>query len=70
MKFVKIGNRIINIEIIAFIEKKEIKSELFNRIDYDYYLCFAGGANIELTFDEYRNLEQDLYKISYGNGEA
>lgn len=68
MKFVRIQNRIINIENIAFIEKVKVDKEPFNRIEFIYYLCFAGQGCIELTFEEYCDLEQVLYKLSYGEG--
>lgn len=73
MKFVKIQNRIINIENIAFIEKVKVEKvkvddEPFNRIEFRYYLCFAGQGCLELTFEEYCDLEQILYKLSYGEG--
>lgn len=68
MKFVRIQNRIINIENIAFIEKVKVNDKPFNRVDFKYYLCFAGQGCIELTFEEYCDLEQFLYKLSYGEG--
>lgn len=71
MKFVKVQNRIINLENVAFIEKVKVDDEPFNRVEFRYYLCFAGKGCLELTFEEYIDLEQVLYKLSYGeNGEA
>lgn len=70
MKFVKVQNRIINIENIAFIEKLKVDDEPFNRVEFKYYLCFDGNGCIDLTFEEYCELEQVLYKISFEDAEA
>lgn len=70
MKFVKVQNRIINIENIAFIEKLKVDDEPFNRVEFKYYLCFVGQGCIDLTFEEYCELEQVLYKLSFDDAEA